>query len=63
MAAAERRLERLRAEMDQVNQTLAGADPTDYLQISALTAKLTGLSDSITAEEERWLELAEAAGL
>ncbi|MDR1799606.1 MAG: ABC-F family ATP-binding cassette domain-containing protein [Bifidobacteriaceae bacterium] len=63
LAAVERRLARLRVETDQVNQALTKADPTDFQQVMALTAKLTDLNQSITEQEERWLELADQAGL
>jgi ATPase subunit of ABC transporter with duplicated ATPase domains len=63
LAACERRLERLRADLDQMGARAAAADPTDWETVRSLTEELDGLGRAIAAEEERWLELAEAAGV
>jgi ATPase subunit of ABC transporter with duplicated ATPase domains len=59
LAAVERRLERLRAAVEQVNQALAGVDPSDWEAVKQHTAELEDLAAQIDVQEERWLELGE----
>jgi len=61
LAAVERRLARLKEEHLAVMATMAEVDPTDYTVLNALAAKLDELSRGITATEDQWLELSEAA--
>jgi ATPase subunit of ABC transporter with duplicated ATPase domains len=63
LAASERRLERLRAETRRAGEAVTAADPEDWEGLARLSAHLGELESALAAEEERWLELAEAAGL
>ncbi|MCL2802522.1 MAG: ATP-binding cassette domain-containing protein [Micrococcales bacterium] len=63
LAAVERRLERLRAQRDQVNEQLIQHDPTDFAGLAPLTTRLAELTEAIAAEEDSWLVLADQAGL
>jgi ATPase subunit of ABC transporter with duplicated ATPase domains len=63
LAAVERRLDKLRAEVDRVGAELSDADPTDYATVMTLTDQLKELGETIATEEDRWLELGDAAGV
>jgi hypothetical protein len=63
LTGVERRLERLRAEADQVGAELALTDPSDWEAVGRFADRLAELGAAIANGEERWLELAEAAGL
>jgi energy-coupling factor transporter ATP-binding protein EcfA2 len=63
LAAIERRLERLRQEVDHAGARLAAIDPSDYTAVAPLTDQLDALGQELAAQEEAWLEAAERAGM
>ncbi|QIK72897.1 ABC-F family ATP-binding cassette domain-containing protein [Propioniciclava coleopterorum] len=60
--AAERRMERLHAEIEKLNATMATADPSDYAGLQALHEDVRTREAEIESLEERWLELADDLG-
>ncbi|WP_152192351.1 ABC-F family ATP-binding cassette domain-containing protein [Georgenia satyanarayanai] len=62
MAAAERRLEKLSAQVERLHVKMAAHDPGDYGGLAALGEELRTLEAQVAEQEERWLELSEQAG-
>ncbi|WP_413451194.1 ABC-F family ATP-binding cassette domain-containing protein [Georgenia phoenicis] len=62
MAAAERRLEKLAAQVERLHAQMAAHDPNDYGGLSALGEELRALEAQVAEQEERWLELSEQVG-
>lgn len=58
-ASVERKIARLRAEIDEIESELAAHDPSDYIGIGDFSAKITTKQTSIDELEFRWLELSE----
>ncbi|MDR1118204.1 MAG: hypothetical protein LBL01_02750, partial [Bifidobacteriaceae bacterium] len=63
LAACERRLEKLRAQEASLAAQAQTADPADWEAQQRLGSQLREVADGIGQEEQRWLDLAEAAGL
>ncbi|WP_007520656.1 ABC transporter C-terminal domain-containing protein, partial [Pseudofrankia saprophytica] len=59
LAAIERRLDRLAAQVAAAHAGLAGHDPSDYEGVLRITKEVGELEAEIAALEERWLELSE----
>ncbi|MCM3662203.1 ABC-F family ATP-binding cassette domain-containing protein [Georgenia satyanarayanai] len=59
IAAAERRMEKLAAQVERLHARMAAHDPNDYGGLSALGEELRALEAQVAEEEERWLELSE----
>ncbi len=59
MAAAERRMEKLAAQVERLHATMAAHDPNDYGGLSALGEELRAVEAQVAEQEERWLELSE----
>ncbi len=57
--AAERRMEKLHAEIDTLNASMATADASDYAGLQKLHDGVRAREAEIESLEERWLELAE----
>ncbi len=62
LAATERRLDRLSAQVADVHERMAAHDPSDYEGLAALTEELRTLEGQVAEFEERWLELSEQVG-
>ncbi len=62
LAATERRIDKLSAQVAGVHERMAAHDPSDYAGLAALTEELRGLEGEVAELEERWLELSEQAG-
>ncbi|MBD8062528.1 ABC-F family ATP-binding cassette domain-containing protein [Oceanitalea stevensii] len=62
MAAAERRMEKLAAQVERLHARMAAHDPNDYGGLSALGEELRALEAQVAEQEERWLELSEQVG-
>ncbi|PYG00910.1 ATPase components of ABC transporters with duplicated ATPase domains [Georgenia satyanarayanai] len=62
MAAAERRLEKLSAQVERLHTQMAAHDPGDYGGLTALGEELRTLEAQVAEQEERWLELSEQVG-
>ncbi|GAA4768179.1 ABC-F family ATP-binding cassette domain-containing protein [Microbacterium gilvum] len=62
LAAAERKLEKLAADIATVHDRMAAHDQSDYAGLGALTAEIRALEEQTAALEERWLELSEQIG-
>ncbi|MFZ2503664.1 MAG: ABC transporter C-terminal domain-containing protein, partial [Nocardioides sp.] len=62
LAAVERKLEKLQAQVDAAHTALATHDPSDYLGLAAATERITPLEEQLAALEERWYELGEQIG-
>ncbi|MGW9114866.1 ABC-F family ATP-binding cassette domain-containing protein [Microbacterium sp. NPDC055683] len=62
LAAAERKLEKLAADIATVHDRMAAHDQGDYAGLGALTAEIRALEEQTAALEERWLELSEQIG-
>ncbi|NLC98921.1 MAG: ABC-F family ATP-binding cassette domain-containing protein, partial [Actinomycetales bacterium] len=61
-ASVERKLTRLRGEVTATESALTTHDPSDYVGLGELSAKITELHTSIDELEFRWLELSELLG-
>ena len=59
LAAIERTLARLPAEIAQVNAAIADHDQRDYLGVAAHMEVLNALTSTLSGLESRWLELSE----
>ncbi|NLT25688.1 MAG: ABC-F family ATP-binding cassette domain-containing protein [Microbacteriaceae bacterium] len=59
MQSIERRLERLRGEIEAADARLAEADQTDFEALAALGADRRALADEVDELELRWLEIGE----
>ncbi|MBL7495984.1 ABC-F family ATP-binding cassette domain-containing protein [Frankia sp. CNm7] len=62
LTAAERRLDRLAAQVTKTHKELSEHDPSDYEGVLRLTRQVGDLETEIAALEERWLELSEQTG-
>ncbi len=60
LAAVERKMERLQADIAKSRNGLADLDQADYQLLNLEMAKITALEDDVAALEERWLELSAA---
>ena len=60
LAAAERKMERLQADITRARNGLADLDQSDYELLNLEMAKITAREDEVAALEERWLELSGA---
>ncbi|YAL82774.1 ABC-F family ATP-binding cassette domain-containing protein [Dermacoccaceae bacterium W4C1] len=59
LAAIERKLTKLSASVETVNERLAAHDQSDLAGLAEGAARLTQLQTEIEAEEQRWLEVSE----
>ncbi|WP_028708136.1 ABC-F family ATP-binding cassette domain-containing protein [Propionicicella superfundia] len=59
LAAVERRLDRLSADIADLHDAMASHDPSDYEGLSGLDHRVRELQAEVAAQEGRWLELAE----
>jgi ATPase subunit of ABC transporter with duplicated ATPase domains len=59
VAAIERRLPKLRAQLADLDAELAAADQSDFAALSALAERRQALSDDLDAAETEWLERSE----
>jgi ATPase subunit of ABC transporter with duplicated ATPase domains len=63
LAASERRLAKLRADLERVEAESLAADPADWAAAQAIGTRLEELGAAVAAQEDVWLGLAEAAEL
>jgi ATPase subunit of ABC transporter with duplicated ATPase domains len=61
LAAVERRLSRLTAELADLDRAMTEHDPTDHVGLVALAERRDALAAQVAELEDRWLALAEAA--
>lgn len=61
-AAAERKLDKLRAEIAELHLSMATHDQGDYVGLGALSTRLSDVNAQVAALETRWLELSELLG-
>lgn len=59
LAAIDRKLAKLQAEVAAQHEALAAHDQSDYLGLGALSERLTALATEVAGLETRWLELSE----
>ncbi|MHC5559946.1 ABC-F family ATP-binding cassette domain-containing protein [Kocuria sp. U4B] len=59
VAAIERKLEKLNAQVVQIHAGMAAHDQSDYSGLATITAGLRAVEDEIEELEMRWLELSE----
>jgi ABC transport system ATP-binding/permease protein len=59
LAAVDRRLEKLQAQIAQVHERMARHDQGDYVGLGALGEELSALEASVADLETRWLEVSE----
>jgi RecB family exonuclease len=62
LAATARQLLKLRERLRRAEENLAAHDPTDYEGLIGLGEAVEQARAAIVLAEDRWLELAEAAG-
>ncbi|WP_127573494.1 ABC-F family ATP-binding cassette domain-containing protein [Georgenia faecalis] len=62
VAAVERRLAKVDAEVKAVHRAMAEHDPSDYPGLQRRTDELRALEAEVARLEERWLELSELVG-
>lgn len=62
VSAAERKIAKLDAEIQQLHAKMAAHDQTDYTGLGEITAKIQALGDDIAETEERWLEASDRLG-
>ncbi|WES64907.1 ABC-F family ATP-binding cassette domain-containing protein [Microbacter sp. GSS18] len=62
LAALERRLEKLQAQIDRARTALADHDQSDYVGLGAEMTRITGLEAERDEVEESWFELTERMG-
>lgn len=62
MQSNERKMETLRAKVDDVRAQMAAADPTDFGALGDFQAQINDLQAQVDALEEEWLEAAERLG-
>jgi len=60
LAAAERRMAKVAAEIAAHHDRIAAHDQSDYVGLGRLSEELRALEDETAQLEERWLELSEA---
>ncbi|MBV7433247.1 ABC-F family ATP-binding cassette domain-containing protein [Dermabacteraceae bacterium TAE3-ERU5] len=62
LSAAERRMEKLSAQIEKANTAMADIDPSDFTALQQAAAKVREMEDEVASLEERWLELSEQLG-
>ena len=62
LAAVERKMERLQADIAKSRDGLAELDQSDFQLLSIEMTKITAFENEIAALEERWFELTEQLG-
>jgi ATPase subunit of ABC transporter with duplicated ATPase domains len=62
LAAVERRLSRLTAELADLDRAMTEHDPADHVGLMALAERREAVATQVAELEDRWLELADAAG-
>ncbi|MDO4919629.1 ABC-F family ATP-binding cassette domain-containing protein [Kocuria sp.] len=60
LGAVERKLQKLQREVEDLDTTMAAADPSDFEGLGKLAAQKSELQDQVDELELRWLELGEA---
>ena len=60
--AIERRIDKLTLARQELQEQMAGVEPSDYEALTQLTGQLHAMDAEMTELEERWLELAEQLG-
>lgn len=58
----ERRLSRLTAELADLDRAMTEHDPADHVGLMALAERREAVATQVAELEDRWLELADAAG-
>jgi ATPase subunit of ABC transporter with duplicated ATPase domains len=61
-AAAERKLDKLRAQIAELHLSMAAHDQGDYAGLGVISAQLNDVEAQIVSLETRWLELSELLG-
>ncbi|MDO4913839.1 MAG: ABC-F family ATP-binding cassette domain-containing protein [Bifidobacteriaceae bacterium] len=59
VAAIERKLAKLKSDMQNIEQQMAQEDPSDFVALQALNEQLSAMSDESESLEEEWMELSE----
>ena len=62
MASLERKTETLRGKIEQAQERMGQADPSDYVKLGEIQAEIAGYREQIDAMELEWLDLAETLG-
>ena len=62
LQAAERRIEKLTAQVDAARTALADHDQSDYVGLGEKMRQISELEAEIAQLEERWFELTEQLG-
>ena len=62
MASLERKTETLRGKIEQAQERMGQANPSDYVKLGEIQAEIAGYRDQIDAMELEWLDLAETLG-
>ncbi|MGQ4495634.1 ABC-F family ATP-binding cassette domain-containing protein [Dermabacteraceae bacterium P13101] len=62
LSAAERRMEKLSAQIEKANTAMADIDSSDFTALQQAAAKVREMEDEVASLEERWLELSEQLG-
>ncbi|MEG0070363.1 MAG: ATP-binding cassette domain-containing protein, partial [Raoultibacter sp.] len=62
MASNERKLATLNDKIEAARASMADVDPSDYVALGEVQAKIHTLESQASALEEEWMELAEALG-
>ncbi|WP_080799958.1 ABC-F family ATP-binding cassette domain-containing protein [Arabiibacter massiliensis] len=62
MQSNERKMETLRAKVDDVRAQMAAADPTDFGALGDFQSQINDLQSQVDTLEEEWLEAAEKLG-
>jgi ATPase subunit of ABC transporter with duplicated ATPase domains len=62
VAALERRLEKLQAQIDRARTALADHDQSDFQGLNAEVAAIRAMEDEVAEAESRWFELTEEIG-
>jgi ATPase subunit of ABC transporter with duplicated ATPase domains len=62
VAALERRLEKLQAQIDRSRTALADHDQSDFQGLATKVAAIRALEDEVAEAESRWFELTERIG-
>lgn len=62
LAALERRMDKLAAQVTELHQQMAGHDSSDYTGLTELGDRLRALETETAELEERWLEVSEQVG-
>ena len=62
MASLERKTETLRGKIEQAQERMGQANPSDYVKLGEIQAEIAGYREQMDAMELEWLDLAETLG-